>query len=190
MDIWSVKDTDPKKLADAFRQGMVIVCPTDTVYGLLADATNEEAVRRVYEIKKRDEGKPLPVFVDSIEMAERYANIDSLQTAFLMDSWPGKVTAVMYSKGVLSSLFDADGTIGMRMPKYDLVLETLKELGSPLTGTSANISGEPPTGSFKEVSEGFLDPLPDIMIDAGDLPRSDPSQVVDITAEDKKVLRP
>jgi len=173
-------------------KGKVVVCPTDTVYGLLADATQEEAVERVFEIKGREKGKALPVFVKDIEMAKELAYISTKQEKFLKEHWPGKVTVVLQSKQVLPKGLELDGKIALRIPDYELLNDILKELKRPLTGTSANISGQPSCLSAQEVITQFKtrEPQPDLVLDAGELADSEPSTVVDITGEAKNVIRP
>ena len=175
----------------ALRDGKVVVAPTDTVYGLLADATNEEAVGRVFDMKGREKGKALPVFVRDIEMAKELAYISAEQERFLNKNWPGKVTAVLESKHVLSKALEMGGKIALRIPEYDLVKDILEKLGHPVTGTSANVSGQPSCSSAEEMIEQFKERelQPDLVLDAGKLPDSDPSTVIDITTETKKVLR-
>ena len=80
------------------RKGKVVVCPTDTVYGLVADAANAEAVQKVFQVKGREKGKPLPVFVKDIAMAKRFTHVSREQEKFLKNVWPGKVTVVLKSR--------------------------------------------------------------------------------------------
>lgn len=156
--------------------GGVVICPTDTVYGLIADATNQKAVEKIYEIKKRPRIKPLAVFVSSIKQAKELAEIDKKQEKILKKYWPGKYTFILKSKS---------GTIGLRIPKYKLIHDLIKKTGRPLVQTSANISGRPALTKIKEVSEQFKN-IP--VIDAGDLPKSRPSKVIDLTKE-KRIIR-
>src|SRR3989344_405435 len=136
-----------KKAAAALKKGKVLVCPTDTVYGLLADATNKKAVRKVFQIKQRSPNKPLPLFVRDMRMAKKLAHISKDQELFLKKVWPGKVTAVLKAK--------AGDTIGLRIPKHHFAAKLLKAFPRPLTGTSANIAGLKPTRSLKEILSQF-----------------------------------
>ena len=132
-----------QKVVRAIKSGKVLVCPTDTVYGLLCDAGNKEAVERLYKIKKRPRGKPLPIFVKDIRMAKKLVIIDSRQEKYLKMVWPGKVTAVLEKK-------DGKGTIGLRIPNYPWLLHLVEQLNRPLTSTSANISGKPASTKIVE----------------------------------------
>lgn len=175
-DIESVADRVVKEL----EEGKVVVFPTDTVYGLLADATNKQAVDKVLQIKGRKR-KPLPVFVRDIVMAGEFAVIESRDEELLQEYWPGKVTAVFNSKGALPVNTGTLGTIGLRIPDYPLLNLVLEKVGVPIIGTSANLSGNSPILSGKEVIAEFAGRTytPDVLYDAGDLPFSLPSSVVD-----------
>jgi len=172
------------------RQGGVVICPTDTVYGLLADTNNENAIRKIFKIKKRSKGKPIPIFVKDIEMAKELAFIDKKQEKFLKMVWPGKVTVVLKRKNVLPRiLFGNKKTIGLRIPDYKLISLLLKKLNYPLTGTSANISGKPASTKIKEVLKQFGKEKADLVLNYGDLKFSLPSIVIDLTGRNIKILR-
>lgn len=172
-----------KKAVEALKEGKILVCPTDTVYGLVCDAENREAVERLYRIKKRPKNKPIPVFVSDIDMAKKIVNIGKDQEKFLKSVWPGAVTAVLEQKG-------GGGTIGVRMPDYKFVLDLVKCVG-PLAETSANISGQGDSTKLSEVLSQFKDKedQPDLVIDGGNLSASKASQVVDLRFSPPKVLR-
>jgi len=174
------------------KEGKVIVCPTDTVYGLISDATNEKAVRRVFKIKKRALKKPIPVFVENIRMARSLVYIRKNQEEFLKKVWPGKITVILrakkkFPKGIVSS----DKKIGLRIPNYKLLNILLKKLKRPLTATSANISERPASIKIKKIVNQFKERKlePDLIIDVGNLKYSKPSTVVDLTKPKLKILR-
>lgn len=169
------------------RQGKAIVCPTDTVYGLLADATNEKAVKKVFEIKERPKTKPVPIFVKDIKMAKNLALVDKEQEKFLRKVWPGKITVVL-KRGKIKLYGVRKQTIALRIPKYKLVNKLLGKINRPLVGTSANISGKPATTKIKEVLKQLKN-RPDLIVDAGNLPKSRPSIIIDLTAFPPKILR-
>ncbi|MFH1280524.1 MAG: L-threonylcarbamoyladenylate synthase [Candidatus Beckwithbacteria bacterium] len=167
------------KIVRAIKNGQVVVCPTDTVYGLVCDATNKKAVERLYKIKKRTKEKLIPVFVSDIKMAKKLTDIDQRQEKFLKQVWPGTVTAVFNYKKP-----------GIRIPKYDLVLNLIKLTG-PLAETSVNISGQPALTKIKDILNLFKaqKDRPDLILDAGNLPKSKSSTVVDLTVWPYKILR-
>jgi len=182
-----------KIAAKSIKEGEVIVCPTDTVYGLICDARNEEAVKRLLKIKRRKAKKPIPIFVKDIKMAKKLAFINKKQEKFLKKVWPGKITVVLKRKNKLPKiLFSRTKTIGLRIPNYEIINQLLMIINSPLTGTSANISGKPPSIKIKEVINQFQNQKyqPDLVIDAGNLQKSKPSTVLDLTVSPPKILRP
>lgn len=172
-------------------KGKVLVVPTDTVYGLLADATNKKAVQKVFLVKGREKGKPVPIFVKDIAMAKTFARVSSLQEKYIRKVWPGKVTVVLKSRGKLSKETGTNSSVGLRIPKHRFVQAILHKVRLPLTGTSANLTKKPSLISSKEVFEVFEKQKnkPDIVIDAGKLPKSRPSRVVDISGKKAKILR-
>lgn len=178
-----------KKALMALRRGEVLACPTDTVYGLLCDSTNRQAVEKIFKIKKRDKLKPLAVFVKDIKAAKKLAFVDKGQEKFLRNN---KITAILKAKQkILSPLVYKNDTIGIRIPDYKLLNSILKKFKNPLAQTSANISGNPPTTKIKEVLKQFAKQKtrPNLAIDAGDLPKSKPSKIVDLTGQKSRVLR-
>ena len=179
------------RAVEVLGNGGVVVVPTDTVYGLAADAGNEKAVKKVFEIKGRAEDKKLPVFVSSFEMLGQNSVLMSEPSSdrkggfgsFLKKAWPGKITCVLKTKG--------GGTIAVRMPNYELVLSIIEKFGGPITGTSANVTGKPEHTKIDELIAEFngLRVQPDLILDAGDLPPSKPSTVLDCTIWSPKILR-
>jgi len=179
-----------KKAAGLIKKGKIIVSPTDTVYGLLADATNKKAAEKVFKIKKRSKDKPIPIFVRVIEMAKEIAFISKRQEKFLRKIWPGKVTAVLTRKK--AKIYGIDKkTIGLRVPDYKLVNMLLTKLNRPLTATSANISGKPPSTKINKVINQLQNEKlkPGLILDAGNLGPSSPSTVIDLTKKHPIILR-
>jgi len=180
----NIVKTDINKAVEAVRAGKILVCPTDTVYGLLCDASDKKVLARLYKIKKRSRVKPIPIFVRNIEMAKKLAEISSKQEEYLKKFWPGKVTAVLKKK-------KGTGTIGLRIPKHGFVISLLRIVNKPLTGTSANVAGKPAPTRINEAVNQFKAKKyrPDLVIDAGDLPKNKPSKVIDLTLWPPKILR-
>jgi len=182
-----------KIMVKSIKQGEVMVCPTDTVYGLIADATNEKAVKKLLKIKKRNTQKPIPIFVKDLKTAKKFALIDKNQEKFLKKVWPGKVTVVLNREGKLPKvLFRNKKTIGLRIPDYKIINQLLLIINRPLTGTSANISGQPPSTKIKEVISQFKNQKfqPDLIVDAGNLKPGKPSIVLGLIIWPPKILRP
>ncbi|MDP3991137.1 MAG: L-threonylcarbamoyladenylate synthase [Candidatus Nealsonbacteria bacterium] len=180
------------------KEGKVIVCPTDTVYGLICDAENKKAVSKIFRIKNRPKKKLIPVFVKDIKMAKDIAKINKKQEKFLKKVWPGPVTVLLQSKKGLPAISlepkatgrRGKGIIGIRMPDFKLIIDIIKILERPISETSANISGKPPAKDVKEILSQFKKQKsqPDLILDAGRLKTSKPSTVVDLTRE-FKILR-
>jgi len=187
------------KIKKSLKKGQVLVLPTDTVYGLVSDAKNEEAVKTIFKIKKRDLSKPIGIFVRDIKMAKRFAKIDQEKERFARRYWPGKTTFIFRRNqsenssrtGLLSELVGTKDTIGIRIPDYKLIQELFKEIDFPLAQTSVNISKEPALLKIKDIIAQFKNQKikPGLIIEAGDLDKSKPSTVVDLTTKEPKVLR-
>lgn len=174
------------------RHGGVIVYPTDTLYALGADVANEEGIRRLFMIKKRPETKPLPLFVDSTAMAKKYAFIDERRERILKKIWPGAVTVILKKKDSVSNAVSGGRqTVGLRMPDSPFCLHLVHALGGPVTGTSANISGEAGSNELDPILRQFKmhSRFPDLIIDAGMLPSAQPSTIIDLTDSKPKILR-
>jgi len=175
------------------KQEGLVVHPSDTVYGLLCDATNPEAVKKLLEFKERPAGKAVSIFVSDIEMAKDYVVIDKKTERRLNEILPGPYTIVLKSKHkVVKALESEKGTLGIRIPNYPAILELVKKFGKPLTATSANLSSLPPHYSIdsysKQVAQGRNN-LVDLIVDGGKLPYNKPSTVVDFTTNELKTLR-
>ena len=172
--------------------GGTVVYPTDTIYGLGANALNLNAVEKIYKIKKRSFSKPLPIIVKNMIWVNELAYVNSKNEEILKKAWPGRVTAILPKKNIIPNTVTARGnSIGMRIPDYMFIDKLLGRFGYPLTATSANISGGEGTEDINRIIEMFKNALwkPDLIIDVGILPKSDPSTVIDLTMEKPKILR-
>ncbi len=187
--ILKAKDVNIKEVLASLRKGGVVVCPTDTVYGLIADATDRKAVEKIFKIKKRNKNKPLPVFVSDIRMAKKLARMDVRQEKFAKSVWPGRTTLVFERKNSGKKLYGLDKrTIALRVPKYKLISSLNNH---PLAETSVNVSGQPPLVKIKEIINLFQGKKlqPDLIIDGGDLKAGHPSKVIDLRVFPPKTLR-
>jgi len=180
-----------KIVIESIKQGKVIICPTDTIYGLICDVTNKKAVEKNFKIKKRSIKKPIPVFVKDIKMAKKIAKINKKQEKFLKLVWPGKVTVILERKKTKIKLYGVDEkTIALRIPDFKLINFLLKGLNKPLVGTSANISGKTSSGILEKVLQQFKGSKhqPDLIVNAGRLSEKS-STVIDLTIFPPKILR-
>jgi len=164
------------------REG-VIAYPTDTYYGLGANCYLDRAVKRIYELKKRQSSKPLPVLVADIGMARRIASelppsFDSLASEF----WPGPLTVVLKAAAFLPDrLVGTQRSIGVRLPAVPWIRELIGQADFPLVATSANISGQGEIASAEKVIEVFNHRV-DLIVNGGETPGRLPSTVVDLTS--------
>lgn len=181
--------TTLSKAAAALKKGEVVICPTDTVYGFLVDASNKRAVDKIYKIKKRPKSKPLPVFVKDIKMAKELAFIDADQEKVLKKYWPGKFTFVMATR-LRQGSGEARKTIALRVPKHAFLNKILKKVNRPLAQTSVNISGQDTLVKIKDIVDTFeKDKKITLIIDGGNLKKSKPSTIIDLTSKELKQLR-
>jgi tRNA threonylcarbamoyl adenosine modification protein (Sua5/YciO/YrdC/YwlC family) len=183
-----------ERAAKFLERGQVVVSPTDTVYGLLADAGNDKAVEKIYEIKQRDKRKAMPVFVKDIEMAKRIAKIDKKIEKLLREIWPGKITLVLNKKeksGLSKLLFGKKKTVALRIPNHKLILQIIEKINKPLIGTSANVSGKNSSTKIEDILKQFEEQeiKPDLVLDAGNLPENLPSTIIDFSEKKPKILR-
>ncbi|NTU47209.1 threonylcarbamoyl-AMP synthase [Candidatus Roizmanbacteria bacterium] len=180
------------EVVDILHRGGVVVAPTDTVYGLLCDAKNEIAVKKLIAIKNRPAGKPISVFVSDFDMLNAYGVLNVQQSSVLKTILPGRYTIVLDSKHKNSSLLESEkGTLGFRFIDNAFITELVKQFGSPLTATSANLSGSEPHYSIKTLLSDLRSKteLIDLVVDAGDLPHNKPSTVLDLTTPTVQTIR-
>jgi len=197
MEILSVNLQKPERqvIEEAWRvlrSGGTLVLPTDTVYGLVANAFLESAVRRIFNIKKRPTAKPLPLMVRDLEMASRIAYVDERIRRVMEVVWPGQVFLVVEKRIVVPPVVSGGGnTIALRIPDCFLCWALMSELDFPVTLTSANLSGEESFRSGQVAFDYFsrIYPRPDLILDAGQLDSSKPSTVLDLTSSTPRVLR-
>jgi L-threonylcarbamoyladenylate synthase len=176
--------------AEVVQAGGVVVYPTETLYGLGANALHTGAIRRVREIKQREGRKPILVIVPTIQAAEQLAIDLRPKARLLMERfWPGPLTLVLRaSAAVPEELTQGTHTIGIRVPSSPLCLKLLRLCDCPMTSTSANLSGEPPALEIDPIRRA-LAPGVDLYLDGGKLPSTLPSTVVDTTGPHLRVLR-
>jgi len=184
---------DAKKLAEAvrvLREGGVVAFPTETFYGLGADAQNETAVEQIFRIKGRNFRNPLSVIVaDNREVIPLVEEIPEAAKTLMQTFWPGPLTLVFRaSSAVLPRLTADTGKIGIRVSSHLLAGLLALGLGGPLTATSANLSGEPECSSTDAVIRA-LGNLPDAVVDGGKTPGGKGSSVVDVTVFPPRILR-
>ncbi len=178
--------------ARIIKRGGSIVFPTDTVYGLGVNALKPHSVERLFKIKKRPESKPVPIMIKDIEMAKQLAYVDKKTEKALNEVWPGQVTVILEKKPVVPDVLTAGRkTVGLRIPNHYFTQYLMENLDAPVTITTANFSGQSDITSSAEILEIFdkTYPRPDLILDAGELPPSPPSTVLDLTDSKPKITR-
>lgn len=188
--------SDPEQRADGLadaissvRRGDLVVLPTDTVYGIGADAFSQSAVKALLDAKGRGRDMPVPVLVGSVRAATALIHRLGTYGQDLLDEfWPGALTVVCRANPSLSwDLGDTKGTVALRMPLHDLTIELLKEVG-PMAVSSANLTGRPPARTAAEAEEQFGDAVA-VYLDGGLSGDASPSTIVDLTADVPRLLR-
>ncbi len=172
---------------DVRAAGGVILLPTETFYGLAADPASEAGVARVYALKDRPAGLPLPVLCADWEQVTDLVEVPENYRVRLSRAWPGPLTVVLRARRRLPAAAGVD-TLAVRVPGHPLLRAVLYVVG-PLTGTSANRHGRAPA-TMAEVALAALVGEPDLLLDGGTTPGGTPSSLVDLSSGDPRILRP
>lgn len=177
------------KGVEILRKGGVIAFPTDTVYGLGADAFNTRAVARVYEIKNRPENQQFPLLIaDAKQLTTLAKSIPEIAWFLARRFWPGGLTLVLSKKNSLPAALGSQPTIAVRIPNHPVCLALIEGLGHTITGTSANTSGQPAALTADEVGQQLKGKI-DLIINGGKCRGGRESTIVDVTSEPPIILR-
>lgn len=181
---------DIARAAELIRRGGLVAVPTETVYGLAGNALDEAAVRKIYEVKGRPEIKPLSMMVpDESAMTRWCVDVPKAAFALARQFWPGPLTIVLRSGGVVPEITRAGGdTVGLRCPDHPLTLALLRETGLPLAAPSANPSGAASPKSADEVLS-YFDGAIDAVLDGGPCGIGRESTIIDLSAPPYRILR-
>jgi len=187
------ENPDEKSLnraVDVLRQGGIIAYPTETFYGLGVDTTNEKAIQRLFAVKGRDFRNPIPVIVGSEnDLKHAVTEIPPVAADLIARFWPGPFTMVFTASAAIFPRLTANtGKIGIRISSHPIARLLAQQLSSPLTSTSANLSGQQECVTAQEVYEKIGMDL-DMIIDGGKTPGGKGSTIVDITTIPPVVLR-
>ncbi len=191
-----IKETKNHVIEEAvnvLKKGGLVIMPTETMYGAMVDATSKDAVIKLTMYKNRPFGKPFSVAVTNAEMAEKLVHLNKRAKSLYKKYLPGPLTIISKSKGkVAKGVESENGNLGIRIPKYNLVLDVVKKLGKPITATSANASYKKRPYEISDILDNLSQKqkdLIDLIIDAGKLPKNDPSTIIDTTYDDPIILR-
>lgn len=179
-----------QRAAQIINRGGVIAFPTETVYALGADAMNEPAVQRVFHLKKRMSGKPVAIFLPKLQDLKKFVKeITPSASKLIKEFWPGPLTLIFNSKlGQMTHLSGEEGKLGVRVSSSKFVQSLLIETRTPLTATSANLSGKPEPATAEQVLS-YFDGKIDLIIDGGHSYNATPSSVVDVSEKMPVLLR-
>jgi tRNA threonylcarbamoyl adenosine modification protein (Sua5/YciO/YrdC/YwlC family)/tRNA threonylcarbamoyl adenosine modification protein YjeE len=175
------------------QSGGLIIFPTETTYGLGADATNPEAVAKLLAYKTKRSDKPLSIAVCDEAMADEYVVRNDTAKSVYRRFLPGPVTVVSHGKQkVAPGVESPTKTLGVRIPDYPALLELIRAFGKPITATSANASGEKRPYTLDDIWKNTSQKQQDLIalaLDAGELPHNEPSTVIDTTQESLNIVR-
>lgn len=180
-----------KKIKDLILQDEVVAIPTETVYGLGANALSKEAVKKIFKAKNRPQDNPLILHVCDYEMMNRlvYSLTDDLKL-FLSNFWPGPLTVIMKKKKIVPNEVSCGlQTVAIRMPKNEIARKIIKECNVPIAAPSANISGRPSCTNAKDVLFDMDGKIP-LIVDGGECIIGIESTVLDLTTKPYTILRP
>ena len=174
-----------KEAVKLLKSGGVVIFPTETVYGIGVLASNENAIRKLFEIKNRSLDKPLQILIADIAQVDLFAaEISDKAKELIKKYWPGPLTLVFKKKPDISDLITASGnTVGLRMPADKNILKLIKMTG-PLAASSANISGKSDPKLAEEVKIEA-----DLLLDGGKCKMGQPSTVIDVSVDPPLILR-
>jgi L-threonylcarbamoyladenylate synthase len=190
MQICGAQSDAIKTAVRILQRGGVIVYPTETSYGVGVDGTNKKAIARLYTLKGRVKSQPLSILVSSQRMLKKYARLTS-GARTLWQHLPGPLTLRLPARDAAKYVADAENAVGIRVSSHPFVRALIRAYGKPITATSANVSGRPSLYSADDIEKVFRrrKHKPDLLIDAGVLPKNSASTVVDCTGKTMRVLR-
>lgn len=178
------------RVVEFLKSGEVIAYPTETIYGLGADVLNRRAVKKIYDLKSRDYGLPVSILVADLKMLrEVVGEVPDSALLLMRRFWPGALTILFpASPKIPKGLVTNTGKVGVRISSHPVAAAIVSAFGRPITTTSANLSGFPPSLSVKHVQKYFGEKLPCI-VDGGECEPSRGSTVVDVTEETMRIVR-
>lgn len=172
------------------KRGKIIIFPTDTVYGLGTNISNQKSIEAIYRLKKRNHSRPLILFLADSQKLKSYLSPLFPWPRKLVDKfWPGPVTLLFKAKEEIKSPFLVkDGKIGIRIPNNEFLLQLIKNSNASLVTTSANFSGQPAAVNFREIPTGLVKQV-GLAIDGGECSAGKESTIVDLSIPIPKILR-
>lgn len=191
MQIFDITDKDLIKAGELLKEGKLVCFPTETIYGLGADASNQEAIKSIFTTKGRPNFNPLIAHVSSIKMAKEIAKFNKLAEDIAKEFWPGPLTFILKKKGdILCDAITAGlETIAVRMPANKSALKLIENSGVPIAAPSANKSGRPSPTEAKHITSEYKEDEIDGLVDGGRTEVGLESTIIDLTTETPTILR-
>ncbi len=185
------KSSNLSKVGKLIKDGEIVIFPTDTVYAIGTNGLDSKAVKRLYDIKKRDYKNPINLLVSSIEMIETIAeNISDLEYKLMEEFFPGPFTIILNKKQIIPDIVTANSNkVGVRIPDNKIALEIINQAMVPIAAPSANISGKPSGTNFNDIKLDFLKDAYYI-IDDGESEIGLESTIVEVIDDTIHILRP
>ena len=179
-----------KEPAEILKNGGIIIFPTETVYGIGANALDENAVKRIYDVKRRDLNKPISVLVSDFDMIDKIAkNITDIEYKIMKTFFPGPLTIILKKKEIVPNIVTAGlDYVGVRMPEGEIARKLVELTGVPLATPSANISGSPSGTNLDTIMKDFEGKV-DLYIDGGESKLGLASTIVKVVDGEIKILR-
>lgn len=178
------------KAAQIINDGEIVVFPTETVYGIGADALNEEAIKKLYNIKERPVNKKISLLVSSIDMLKKFTqNISNAEEKLIKEFFPGPLTLILHKKDIIPDILtNNEDVVGFRMPANEIALELIENVGNPIATSSANRSGQPTGETIDDIKNVFKNEV-DFYIDGGKSKIGTPSTIVQVIDEVPHIIR-
>ncbi len=172
------------------KNGGVILYPTDTIWGIGCDATNEYAVEKIYHIKRREKNKSMIVLLDSTKQLENYvSNVPPI--AYELIATAERPTTIIYpeAKNIAKNAIAADGSIAIRIPNNEFCIQLIKAFGKPIVSTSANFSGEPSAVSFEKIPTTLLPQMDYVVqLNHNQIIDTEPSRIIKLNSDGSFVI--
>lgn len=179
-----------KQAAEFIKQGKIVVFPTETVYGIGTNGLDENAVKKLYQIKQRPTNKPISLLVSNMEMVNLIAkDITEKEYKIMEKFFPGPLTIILKKKDIVPDIVTAgQDTVGVRMPSGEIARELVEYANVPIAATSANMSGEPSGTNLQEIMKQFEGKV-DFSIDGGNSELGLASTIVQVIDGKPQILR-
>jgi len=176
-----------KKAISTLEQGKIIIFPTQSLYGIGANAFNPHAVKKIFQIKKRLLSMPILILIkNKNDLKKLVLEIPDIAEALMEKFWPGRLTIIFNAAKTVNPILAPDKKIGIRLPAHPIAAAIAKSAKFPITATSANISGTPAISEIKNADKNFIENF-DLIINAGKLKGGKGSTVIDVTDKKNKI---